>query len=194
MSLTAYLFHHCCVTSLFSEEFVCTSEIRWVDHCESAYLSSVGGSWCQPSAPTVPLLVLWACLHTKWFYGSIFFLFGLFHMLQYDGVHIISGSLDTSIRVWDAKEGNCLHTLVGMCLVSFLWKGQTHPLRIVMFISSPCRLRCGIWEMQCPSLVLLFLNAQGQPRWHHYRQPHKALAISVISVLSFSCFSLCLKK
>ena len=32
---------------------------------------------------------------------------------QFDGVHIVSGSLDTSIRVWDVETGNCLHTLVG---------------------------------------------------------------------------------
>jgi WD40 repeat protein len=32
---------------------------------------------------------------------------------QFDGVHIVSGSLDTSIRVWDVESGNCLHTLVG---------------------------------------------------------------------------------
>ena len=33
--------------------------------------------------------------------------------VQFDGVHIVSGSLDTSIRVWDVETGNCLHTLVG---------------------------------------------------------------------------------
>lgn len=32
---------------------------------------------------------------------------------QFDGTHIVSGSLDTSIRVWDAESGNCLHTLMG---------------------------------------------------------------------------------
>ena len=32
---------------------------------------------------------------------------------QFDGVHIVSGSLDTSIRVWDVESGNCLHTLIG---------------------------------------------------------------------------------
>lgn len=33
--------------------------------------------------------------------------------MQFDGAHIVSGSLDTSIRVWDAESGNCLHTLMG---------------------------------------------------------------------------------
>lgn len=28
-------------------------------------------------------------------------------------MHIVSGSLDTSIRVWSAETGACLHTLVG---------------------------------------------------------------------------------
>ncbi|WAQ99695.1 FBXW7-like protein [Mya arenaria] len=32
---------------------------------------------------------------------------------MFDGVHIVSGSLDTSIRVWDVETGNCLHTLIG---------------------------------------------------------------------------------
>ena len=32
---------------------------------------------------------------------------------QFDGVHVVSGSLDTSIRVWDVETGNCLHTLIG---------------------------------------------------------------------------------
>lgn len=33
--------------------------------------------------------------------------------LQFDGKHIVSGSLDTSIRVWDVDSGTCLHTLTG---------------------------------------------------------------------------------
>lgn len=35
------------------------------------------------------------------------------YMLQFDGVHVVSGSLDTSIRVWDAISGTCKHTLMG---------------------------------------------------------------------------------
>lgn len=34
-------------------------------------------------------------------------------ILQFDGVHVVSGSLDTSIRVWDAITGTCKHTLMG---------------------------------------------------------------------------------
>jgi F-box/WD-40 domain protein 7 len=33
--------------------------------------------------------------------------------LQFDGVHVVSGSLDTSIRVWDVETGACRHTLMG---------------------------------------------------------------------------------
>lgn len=33
--------------------------------------------------------------------------------LQFDGIHVVSGSLDTSIRVWDVETGNCIHTLTG---------------------------------------------------------------------------------
>lgn len=33
--------------------------------------------------------------------------------LQFDGVHVVSGSLDTSIRVWDVETGQCRHTLMG---------------------------------------------------------------------------------
>lgn len=32
---------------------------------------------------------------------------------QFDGIHVVSGSLDTSIRVWDAITGTCKHTLMG---------------------------------------------------------------------------------
>ncbi|KAI5701559.1 hypothetical protein M8J76_017263 [Diaphorina citri] len=32
---------------------------------------------------------------------------------QFDGVHVVSGSLDTSIRVWEAESGNLRHTLMG---------------------------------------------------------------------------------
>lgn len=32
---------------------------------------------------------------------------------QFDGVHVVSGSLDTSIRVWDAESGVLRHTLMG---------------------------------------------------------------------------------
>ena len=35
------------------------------------------------------------------------------YSLQFDGKHIVSGSLDTSIRVWDVDNGNCIHTLIG---------------------------------------------------------------------------------
>ena len=35
------------------------------------------------------------------------------HSTQFDGVHIVSGSLDTHIRVWKADSGLCLHTLKG---------------------------------------------------------------------------------
>lgn len=28
-------------------------------------------------------------------------------------MHVVSGSLDTSIRVWDATTGTCKHTLMG---------------------------------------------------------------------------------
>ena len=34
-------------------------------------------------------------------------------LLQFDGIHIVSGSLDTSIRVWDVETGQSLHTLIG---------------------------------------------------------------------------------
>ena len=32
---------------------------------------------------------------------------------QFDGVHVVSGSLDTSIRVWDVESGACRHALMG---------------------------------------------------------------------------------
>ena len=35
------------------------------------------------------------------------------HIPQFDGTHIVSGSLDTFIRVWNADTGQCVHTLSG---------------------------------------------------------------------------------
>ncbi|MGH0155306.1 UNVERIFIED_CONTAM: hypothetical protein FKN15_074846 [Acipenser sinensis] len=32
---------------------------------------------------------------------------------DFDGIHVVSGSLDTSIRVWDVETGNSIHTLTG---------------------------------------------------------------------------------
>ena len=37
----------------------------------------------------------------------------VFVAFQFDGTHIVSGSLDTSIRVWDAETGELKHTLMG---------------------------------------------------------------------------------
>lgn len=34
-------------------------------------------------------------------------------MVQFDGVHVVSGSLDTTIRVWEVESGTCRHTLMG---------------------------------------------------------------------------------
>lgn len=54
---------------------------------------------------TLPLDHIYFC-PCNWniFYLSVF---------QFDGVHVVSGSLDTSIRVWDAITGTCKHTLMG---------------------------------------------------------------------------------
>ena len=35
------------------------------------------------------------------------------YSLQFDGIHVVSGSLDTSIRVWDVETGSCKHALMG---------------------------------------------------------------------------------
>lgn len=40
---------------------------------------------------------------------KFFFVF----IFQFDGVHVVSGSLDTSIRVWEVETGACRHTLMG---------------------------------------------------------------------------------
>ena len=53
------------------------------------------------------------------FFSSFLFLFQglsfctIISILQFDGKHVVSGSLDTSIRVWDVETGACLHTLIG---------------------------------------------------------------------------------
>ena len=45
--------------------------------------------------------------------GEISYQGVIFASLQFDGIHVVSGSLDTSIRVWDVETGNCIHTLTG---------------------------------------------------------------------------------
>ena len=45
-----------------------------------------------------------------------------YFLLQFDGVHIVSGSLDTSIRVWNADTGQCIHTLTGQYFKSIMCK------------------------------------------------------------------------
>jgi WD40 repeat protein len=47
-----------------------------------------------------------------YFYRTFYLNIFLF-WIQFDGIHVVSGSLDTSIRVWDAETGACKHTLMG---------------------------------------------------------------------------------
>jgi len=47
--------------------------------------------------------------------------------LQFDGVHVVSGSLDTSIRVWDVETGACRHALMGH---QSLTSGTTPPPQV----------------------------------------------------------------
>lgn len=46
-------------------------------------------------------------------FGGQTFIFFILPLFQFDGIHVVSGSLDTSIRVWDVETGNCIHTLTG---------------------------------------------------------------------------------
>lgn len=48
-------------------------------------------------------------------------------------MHIVSGSLDTSIRVWNVETGQCIHTLTGnlmsqdgVCCVLVCWDKDPH--------------------------------------------------------------------
>ena len=73
---------------------------------------------------TVSMIVQALCCHDSCMDSSDQLQLVLFHLqvhlfnttilyLQFDGVHIVSGSLDTSIRVWNAETGQCIHTLTG---------------------------------------------------------------------------------
>lgn len=33
--------------------------------------------------------------------------------MEFDGVRIVSGSSDQTIKIWDVETGECLHTLAG---------------------------------------------------------------------------------
>lgn len=56
-------------------------------------------------------IVVTVVFTSKQKYNRIVFFLNFSH--QFDGVHVVSGSLDTSIRVWDAITGTCKHTLMG---------------------------------------------------------------------------------
>ena len=92
---------------------------------------------------------------------------------QFDGSHIVSGSLDTSIRVWDANTGSLLHTLIGRVYYDRLSDhnapmfNQTHPklhlhssqihLRFILDSSyTPLTL-----ILHSPCLVTLILHSLG---------------------------------
>ncbi|KAI3376042.1 hypothetical protein L3Q82_016578 [Scortum barcoo] len=103
---------------------------RCVEHVLTGHVAAV----CAASSTTRPprgvgryydyMVKVWdpeteACLHTLQGHTNrtkkSFCVLHSFDLLslQFDGVFVVSGSLDTSIRVWDAETGGCVHTLTG---------------------------------------------------------------------------------
>ena len=69
--------------------------------------------------------------------------------MQFDGVHVVSGSLDTSIRVWDVETGSCKHTLMGH---QSLTSGME--LRGNLLVSGNADSTVKIWDVQTGQCLL----------------------------------------
>jgi F-box/WD-40 domain protein 7 len=72
-----------------------------------------------------------------------------FVLLQFDGIHVVSGSLDTSIRVWDVKTGTLKHTLMGH---QSLTSGME--LRNNMLVSGNADSTVKIWDITTGACLL----------------------------------------
>ncbi|XP_033970193.1 F-box/WD repeat-containing protein 7-like [Trematomus bernacchii] len=62
---------------------------------------------------------------------------------DFDGAFVVSGSLDTSIRVWDAETGGCVHTLTGH---QSLTSGME--LRENILVSGNADSTVRVWDIQ----------------------------------------------
>lgn len=99
----------------------------------------------------------------------------------------MSGSLDTSIRVWDVESGNCLHTLMGH---QSLTSGME--LRDNILVSGNADSTVKIWDIKTGQCLQTlqgerpFLTLGGQRGW-------QGAALSLGAGLAVSC-QLCLGR
>lgn len=85
-----------------------------------------------------------------------FYFFLIFSLFQFDGIHVVSGSLDTSIRVWDVETGNCIHTLTGH---QSLTSGME--LKDNILVSGNADSTVKIWDIKTGQCLQ---TLQGEPR------------------------------
>ena len=83
---------------------------------------------------------------------------------QFDGVHVVSGSLDTSIRVWDVESGACRHALMGhqvtMAFAMILCqKCLLSPCSELDLRDGVARQHLSVWERG------LYCENLGYPHW-----------------------------
>lgn len=85
-----------------------------------------------------------------------FYFFNPLSLFQFDGIHVVSGSLDTSIRVWDVETGNCIHTLTGH---QSLTSGME--LKDNILVSGNADSTVKIWDIKTGQCLQ---TLQGEPR------------------------------
>lgn len=85
-----------------------------------------------------------------------FYFFSILSLFQFDGIHVVSGSLDTSIRVWDVETGNCIHTLTGH---QSLTSGME--LKDNILVSGNADSTVKIWDIKTGQCLQ---TLQGEPR------------------------------
>lgn len=93
---------------------------------------------------------------------------------------MVSGSLDTSIRVWDVETGNCIHTLTGH---QSLTSGME--LKDNILVSGNADSTVKIWDIKTGQCLQTLQGERGPQRGQELRtRPH--CLKEIVGAFSFS--------